>query len=196
MARRSRAFDALSKEDLDRLTADLLGSDDSWPALAKRYGVPESTLRDFANRRGIVRNPTGLKRQLVQAAMARPDPPPARQSVGESVGDSAPPTEKTAGPGRSDVEAAAEEDARDMRIGLQAARIALSLVGQQLQAAYGPTKTASLEPREVKILSESIAINVATIRLIRGLDAPFTSEDLKRMSDEQLQDIIHGRAPR
>jgi len=91
---------------------------------------------------------------------------------------------------RDDIEAAAQEDARDMRFGLNAARLALNLVGLRLNQAKTDNQYG---PREIKVLSERIAINVNTIRQIRGLDAQLDPGDVKNMTDEQLEAIINGK---
>ncbi len=196
MARRSAAFESLSQNQLEELEADIIRGDLSWRGLAKKFLVPEATLRSFAEKNGIVRNPTGLKRQIVEKLMARPDPQPDSRTDSLSTQalepDSAHLAQNSAqraeSSPRGDIEAAAQEDARDMRFGLQAARLALSLVGTRLQQAKGSN---TYGPREIKILSETIGINITTIRQVRGLDVVTT--DVRSLTDEQLDALAKGR---
>ena len=192
MARRSTSFESLSQNQREELEADIIRGDLSWRSLAKKFLVPEATLRGFAEQRGIVRNPTGLKRQLVESLMAKPDPVPevdsARPVGADSTHAAQESTQRAESTPRDDIEAAAQEDARDMRFGLQAARLALKLVGTRLSQAG---TSSSYGPREIKILSETIAINITTIRQIRGLDVVTT--DVKNLTDEQLDALAKGR---
>lgn len=171
--------DRLADADRDRLVADILNGDLSWRALSRKYGIAEATLRGFAKTGGLVRNPTRLKRELVAGAMSKP----------EGSADAAaavPPT-------RAEIEAAAGEDARDMTLALRSARAALVLVAKKLQAAQ--VNTDLYTPREIKVLSESVAVNVSTIRMIRGLDAILRPDDLRSLSEDDLQAIAAGKMP-
>ena len=89
----------------------------------------------------------------------------------------------------STLEAAGDEDVRDMRFGLQAARMALTIVGKKLQA--GVINHSQLAPRDIKSLSESIALNISTIRAVRGLDA--APSDLSKLTDAQLEALASGK---
>lgn len=76
-----------------------------------------------------------------------------------------------------------------MRFGLNAARLALQIVGSKLNQA----RTSNVfGPKEIKTLSETITINISTIRQIRGLDVVTT--DVKDLSDEQLDALRKGKA--
>jgi hypothetical protein len=197
MARKSLALELLTQNQLEEMEADVIRGDLSWRALGEKYAVPHATLRSFAEKKGIIRNPTGLKRQLVEKLMSQPEPTPA-----PAVSDSAQPNgthsaqqtvhsaTRVESTPRDDIEAAAQEDARDMRFGLSAARLALNLVGLRLNQAKTDSQYG---PREIKVLSESIAINVQTIRQIRGLDVQLDPGDVKNMTDEQLEAIISGK---
>lgn len=174
-----RTVDRLADADRERLEAEILSGDLSWRALGRKYSISEATLRAFAKSSGLARNPTGLKRALVNAHMAKPE--------GSAEGAvSVPPT-------RAEIEAAATEDARDMSLGLKSARAALVLVARKLQAAQANTDMYS--PREIKVLSESVAVNIGTIRMIRGLDALLKADDLRSLSEDDLQAIAQGRMP-
>lgn len=196
MARRSTSFESLSQNQLEELEADILRGELAWRSLAKKYSVPEATLRDFAQKHGIVRNPTGLKRERVAALLAKPDPlletKQETVSSGQSAQDSAQKAANTAQRAESnpkdDIEAAAQEDARDMRFGLNAARLALQIVGSKLNQARNSNVFG---PKEIKTLSETITINISTIRQIRGLDVVTT--DVKDLTEDQLEALAKGR---
>jgi hypothetical protein len=188
MARRSASFESLSQNQLEELEADIIRGDLSWRALAKKFSVPEATLRSFAEKHGIVRNPTGLKRQRVEQLMAKPDPLPDQQSAQNSAQKTNNSTQRAESTPKDDIEAAAQEDARDMRFGLQAARLALNIVGAKLNQARNNNLFG---PKEIKTLSETITINISTIRQIRGLDVVTT--DVKNLTDDQLDALAKGR---
>lgn len=190
MARRSDKLEALTAVRREELIADIMRGELSWRALSAKFDVPQATLRLFADRNQIQRNPTGAKREMVAAKLARPDtaqapvPDTARQpEAAAQRAESAPAAPK------SDLEAAADEDVRDMRYGLQAARMALNIVGKKL--SVGLARPEQLSPRDLKSLSESITLNVSTIRSIRGLDA--APPDLSKLTDEQLEAIASGK---
>lgn len=204
MARSSAKLEALTPQAREALEADIVGSDLSWRQLAAKYGVPRNTIHSWAERRGLIRDPSGLKRQLVQQALAKPVPDAGTGQVGtdghsgHSSGrcPDAPvaTVESLSPPTRAEVEAAAGEDARDLRLGLQASRAALVLVAKKLQAAQANTDLYA--PREIKVLSEAVAINIGTIRTIRGLDALLKPDDLRSLSEDDLQAIAQGKTPR
>ena len=75
-----------------------------------------------------------------------------------------------------EIEAAAREDARDMRNGLVAARIALGVVGRRLNVVA--SKPGVFDARETKIMAETVKIAVQTIREIRGLSDPKDAKEL------------------
>ena len=69
--------------------------------------------------------------------------------------------------GNPEVDAAAREDERDMRLGLQAARLALQVSAIGLKAM----KDRDIQdPKATKTWSECVSINVNTIRTIRSLN--------------------------
>lgn len=168
MARRSESFESLTVVQREELEADILRWDLTWRELAKKFGVPEATLRAFADRKGLVRNATGLKRELVAQILAKPDMEPAATDSAQSAQQTAQRAESPPKTAREEIEAAAKEDARDMRNGLIAARIALNVVGKKLMEVA--QKPHVFEAREVKILAETVSIAIRTIREIQGLD--------------------------
>ena len=70
MARKSDKLEALCQVRKEELIADIMRGELSWRALSSKYDVPEATLRSFADRSQIQRNPTGAKREMVAAKMA------------------------------------------------------------------------------------------------------------------------------
>lgn len=159
MARISKC-DKLPEHERLRLVGRI-GEGATWEELAEEFGIAFSTIREWANRNGYHRSPTASKRKLVEDSLAKPE------TASETASDK-PQTASLAGStGNPDVDAAAQEDVRDMRLGLQAARLALKV------SAMGLKRMAdSGEPdgKATKLWSECVAINVNTIRKIRGLD--------------------------
>lgn len=194
MARKSDKLEALCQVRKEELIADIMRGELSWRALSSKYDVPEATLRSFADRSQIQRNPTGAKREMVAAKMALPDHSAQPAQTGpaqsaQSAHESAQRADSATGLVTSTLEAAADEDVRDMRFGLQAARMALTIVGKKLQA--GVINHSQLAPRDIKSLSESIALNISTIRAVRGLDA--APSDLSKLTDAQLEALASGK---
>lgn len=206
MAGRKSAVDAMPAVRREELMADIMRGVMTWRALGKKFGIAQSTIRAFADRHQIQRNPTGAKREMVAAKMAAATPDVVEEPAGSGADaarpahpahpipahDAGKPAQRAAmapTAAQSELEAAADEDVRDMRYGLQAARMALSIVGKKLK--LGVVQHTTLAPRDVKILSETIAVNIATIRSIRGLDAP--PPDLSSLTDEQLAALAEGK---
>lgn len=158
MARISKC-DKLTEHERLRLVGRI-GEGVSWDTLAAEFEIPASSISEWAKRKGYGRSPTAAKRKLVEDLLAKPE---TGQTV-ETVGQSGQTTNST---GNAENDAAANEDVRDMRLGLQAARLALkvSAMGLKQMADSG-------EPdcKATKLWSECVAINVNTIRKIRGLD--------------------------
>ena len=170
MARRSEALESLTVVQREELEADILRGELSWRELERKFGVPQGTLRAFADRRGLVRNASGLKRELVAQMLAKPEPEPVAAHSRTDTAQREEPLKKTA---RDEIEAAAKEDARDMRNGLVSARIALNVVGRKLMEVA--QKPHVFEAREVKTMTETVAIAIRTIREIQGLDPKETA---------------------
>ncbi|HRD87375.1 MAG TPA: hypothetical protein PK752_03815 [Accumulibacter sp.] len=169
MARRSEAFEALTVAHREELEADILRGELSWRQLAAKFKVPAGTLRDFADRKRLVRNASGLKREMVASLLAKPDEIPPQETVSaHRAAESTQRSESSPRTAHEELEAAAKEDARDMRNGLVAARIALNVVGRKLMEVS--QKPNVFEAREVKVMAETTAIAIRTIREIRGLD--------------------------
>lgn len=157
MARISKC-DKLPEHDRLRLVGRI-GEGATWRELEAEFGIAFATIRDWSERNGYQRSPTASKRKMVEDLLAKPEQPaqePAQpaQRAGTSTGN-------------PDVDAAAHEDERDMRLGLQAARLALKVSAMGLKQM---ADAQVADPKASKLWSECIAINVGTIRKIRGLD--------------------------
>ena len=159
MARISKC-DKLTEHERLRLVGRI-GEGASWDALATEFGIPASSIAEWAKRKGYGRSPTAAKRKLVEDLLAKPETVETVGQIGAQTGH------HTASTGNPENDAAAQEDVRDMRLGLQAARLALKV------SAMGLKQMADeqiADPKASKLWSECIAINVNTIRKIRGLD--------------------------
>lgn len=175
MARTSKC-DKLSENDRLRLIG-MIGEGKPWREIGAEFGIPTASIHEWAERNGYQRTPTAAKRMMVQELLARPAPRQitvkpeeaehSEQDKTELIAETEQTERCTVSTGRPDVDAAAQEDARDMRLGLQAARLALQVSALGLQEMR---KSASTDARQAKVWSECVAVNVATIRRIRGLD--------------------------
>jgi hypothetical protein len=159
MARISKC-DKLTDHDRLKLVGRI-GEGASWRDLEAEFNIPFGTIREWAERNGHGRSPTASKRKMVEDLLATPE---TAQQPNETAHQ---PVQRAVSTGNPEVDAAAQEDVRDMRLGLQAARMALKV------SAMGLKQMADeqiADPKASKLWSECIAINVNTIRKIRGLD--------------------------
>jgi len=163
MARISKC-DKLTEHERLRLVGRI-GEGASWRDLEADFGIAQSVIRLWAEKNGYGRSPTASKRKMVEDLLAKPE---AAQHTDEPAQQLAQAAQRAGiSTGNPDVDAAAQEDVRDMRLGLQAARLALKV------SAMGLKQMADeqiADPKASKLWSECIAINVNTIRKIRGLD--------------------------
>lgn len=126
--------------------------------IANEYGLSHEAIRKRARKDGWTKDPTGTKRELVKARL-----------TGCSNG-----SQLTA----ATIDAEAGRDVADMNLGLNGARAILqsAVDSVQLQGVHTTEDGRKLElvidPKDLKILSECIKINIETIRKIRGLDDP------------------------
>lgn len=155
MARISRC-DKLTEHERLRLVGRI-GEGASWRDLAEDFGIPAATIHEWAERNGYQRSPTASKRKLVEDLLTKPETEQTEHQT----------EQRPVSTGNPDVDAAAQEDVRDMRLGLQAARLALKVSAMGLK---GMADAGEADPKASKLWSECIAINVNTIRKIRGLD--------------------------
>ncbi len=159
MARVSKC-DKLQEHDRLRLVGRI-GEGVSWRDLEADFSIPAATIRQWAERNGHARSPTASKRKMVEELLARPETAQDGDQTARQTAHCAVST------GNPDYDAAAQEDARDMRLGLQAARLALKVSAMGLK---GMAESGEPDAKLTKVWSECVAINVATIRKIRGLD--------------------------
>lgn len=127
--------------------------------IAKETGTVEGTIRSRAKKLGWVRDVAGTKRRLVTDGLS---------GVTQGVTQCA----------MREIESAAAEDVKDMVLGLKGARAILQSAVDSigLQGVHtsldGSKLELVIEPKDLKVLSECIKINVETIRTIRELNAP------------------------
>lgn len=159
MARISKC-DKLTEHERLRLVGRI-GEGVSWRELAADFDIPAASIREWSERNGYGRSPTASKRKMVEDLLAKPE---TVQQPNETVHQS---VQGAVSTGNPDVDAAANEDVRDMRLGLQAARLALKVSAMGLKQMADAQEA---DPKASKLWSECIAINVNTIRKIRGLD--------------------------
>jgi len=139
--------------DLKVIEAAWCGGMLSQRAIARKYGIAESTLRHYAEVNGWVRNPAVTKRKLVSAAVSGVDLGAELRTAQEILDE-------------------VNKDVTDMERGLNTARAILVRVETLLSLVAGEDKKPiQILPKDLKILSECIKLNVETIRQIRELDA-------------------------
>jgi hypothetical protein len=160
--------DKLTESDRLRLIARI-GDGIPWRQLESEFKIPYASICEWASRSGHGR--TSAKRILVESEMAKPEhisKTKTKSFEGESEKNYKRIEQKAEHRGlMGSLEAAAQEDVRDMRLGLQAARLALNVSALGLKAMI---EIGDTDPRSTKLWSECIAINVNTVRKIRGLD--------------------------
>ena len=146
-------------------------------AIAAECGVTEGAIRARAKKLGWVQDASGTKRRLVADRLSGIAPGVTQCAM-------------------RNIESEADQDVADMTLGLKGARAilqcAVDSVGLQgVHVTPSGKLELVLEPKDQKILSECIRINVDTIRRIRGLDmtgqahaaAPLTQEELDAFKD-------------
>jgi len=100
MARISKC-DKLPEQERLRLVGRI-GEGVSWPQLAKEFGIPQSTIAEWATRNGYGRSPVAAKRKAVDSLLIKPE-------AGSETGNKS----ETGNP---DIDAAAERDAKVIRL--------------------------------------------------------------------------------
>jgi len=162
MGRVSRC-DKLTEHDRQRLVRRI-GEGIPWRILGDEFKIPFVSIVEWAGRNGHGRTPTAAKRSIVETLMAMPETERFSEQKTERCECQ---SENLTEQSEHDIRAAAQEDVRDMRLGLHAARLALQVSAMGLEAMRD---SGDLDPRNAKLWSECVAINVNTIRKIRGLD--------------------------
>jgi hypothetical protein len=149
----------MSKEaDWIAIEGDFRAGTRSYRELAAQYSVSVAAIQRKAKKNGWVRDPTGTKRRIVAARLAG-----VIQEAGQCTA--------------YQIEAEADQDVQDMQLGLQGARLALQRAVADLQPpteeqTSADPRTGLLAPKDLKILSECVRVNIETLRMIRGLDDP------------------------
>lgn len=133
--------------DWASIEAAYRGGTEAILSIANRHDITEAAIRKMATKRGWVRDPEGLKREKVKALVN------ASSHEGTTIEEV--------------MESEAKEDARDMNLALQAARLALQVSALGLKDMKD---SGNRDAKNTKIWSECVAINTNTIRRIRGLD--------------------------
>lgn len=137
---------ALKQQVLADAEADYGAGILSVSAVARKYGLPESTLRRDAKRLGWTRASAEFRRQMVKNALA-----------GANLT-----SEMTKEKVRQIQVDAAEQDETDMRTGLSVARACMAKLLAMVEEAD--------EVKDIKTIIESNKIAVDSIRKIRSLD--------------------------
>ncbi|USH01096.1 hypothetical protein K6Q96_09090 [Grimontia kaedaensis] len=133
--------------------------------IGDRFGVSEASIRRRAKKYGWVRDGATIKRERVKAhfaGKAEPDIVGQPKAVAEAIME------------------AADEDIRDMDMGLQNARLALQLVNKTLRTIKMDERSIRmlmLDAKNLKLLTDTNRTNIDIIRRIRGLDDPNRKDD-------------------
>lgn len=144
--------------------------------LGDRFGVSEASIRRRAKKYGWVKDGSKVKRERVKAyftGQPAPEHVDQPQAVIEAIED------------------AANDDIRDMDLGLDNARLALQMVNKTLRALKQDEQACRLlmlDAKNLKQLTETNRLNIDTIRRIRGLDDP--AEHDAAMSESELDKRI------
>lgn len=152
------------------------------PMVAKKFGIPQSSLYLEIKQRGLQRSAAvQTKRNRVSQHFAGKLPSEIKR------------------PGELTVDEQADEDIRDMEVCLSVARRVVRKYHRILDdddallddMDMDPVEKMKLKlpPKELKVIAEGNNVAMETIRKIRGLDAPL---DWDSLSDEQLERLAKG----
>lgn len=150
----------MAKTDWNAIKSEYLAGIVSIRKIGILYGISETAIRKKARSGGWVRNPASAKAKRVAEKLATD-------------------IKNAEGVAKTIIDDAVDQDVADMMLGLDVAREILRKVQERVR----------LEPddRGLKVLSETLRLNIDTIRKIRGLDEKDDSpEDLSNYSEEQL----------
>lgn len=150
----------MAKTDWNAIKSEYLAGIVSIRKIGILYGISETAIRKKAKAEGWVRNPASAKAKRVAEKLATD-------------------LKSAEGVAKTIIDDAVDQDVADMMLGLDVAREILGKVQERVR----------LEPddRGLKVLSETLRLNIDTIRKIRGLDEKDDSpEDLSNYSEEQL----------
>ena len=136
--------------------------------IASEFGVSEAGIRKRAKKEGWVRDPEGIKRQRVKAALSGAgSAQTGAQCAARTLGDET------------------EQDVDDMRAGVEVARHCIARLLKFVLMTN--------DPKEVKVIADANKLAIETIRRIRGLDDPAVKIDVNRASDAELEALVKGR---
>jgi len=133
--------------------------------IAEKYGITEGAIRKKAKAKGWLRDPGATKRAIVNAHFASTGD--AAQTGGTRDGTQSG-THASTQSVLATIEDAAQQDILDMERALRINRHCL------LNLEVAAEK--SQDPKEIKIIVEATGAAVASIRKIRGLDAPNSAD--------------------
>lgn len=149
-------------------------------AMGTEFGTSEGTIRRIAKKNGWVQDLPKTKRRIVADALAGVTRD-STQSVMRQVED------------------AASQDIADMRLGMKGARAILqsavdsiSLQGMH-ETVDGKRLELIIEPKDLKILSECIKINIDTLRTIRGLNEPGAGAESFEVEAVRVTEMLRAK---
>jgi hypothetical protein len=149
-------------------------------AIAEKHGITEGAIRKRAKAKGWLRDPGATKRAIVNAHFAST----AKAGTQESTQSG---THAGTQSVLATIEDAAQQDILDMERALRINRHCL------LNLEVAAEK--SQDPKEIKIIVEATGAAVASIRKIRGLDAPNSADvkDIDAAIEAELANMERGR---
>lgn len=138
-------------------------------AIADKYGITEGAIRKRAKQKGWLRDPGATKRAIVNAHFASTSE--ASDKAGTQQGTQSGTQSGTHASTQSvlsTIEDAAQQDIADMERAVRINRHCLLNLEMAAEKAS--------DPKEIKIIVEATGAAVASIRKIRGLDAPNSAD--------------------
>lgn len=149
-------------------------------AIAEKYGITEGAIRKRAKAKGWLRDPGATKRAIVNAHFASTTKVGTQESTqsGTHAG-----TQSVL----ATIEDAAQQDILDMERALRINRHCLLNLEVAAEKSH--------DPKEIKIIVEATGAAVASIRKIRGLDAPNSADvkDIDAAIEAELANMERGR---
>ena len=155
-------------------------------AIGREYDVAEGTIRAKAKRAGWIRNPKSVKAKKVKEQMGGKA---KAKTVNDKMAVFHEPHQVAVSLENVDqlVEAAVNQDVKDMNLGLENARKALHKAGLMIDLL----DDSEGDPRFLKTLADVTKLSVDTIRKIRGLDeVEVKPDELAEWSEDQLREEL------
>lgn len=131
-------------------------------SIADRYGITEAAIRYKAKKQGWIRSPEGTKRQIVKSRMS---------GISDEIAQDV----------KRSIENAANEDVNDLNT-------ALLIQRKCLQSLYALSDSVD-SPKEIKTIVEATDLAIESIKKIRGLNDPVTSQVPTSL------DFFYGNSP-